>query len=352
MKGLEAMNILIICNNYDSMRDGIGKYAKLLSDAFEESGFIEEVLCSTGYTDDSSITKMLFSFQMSQALVRALSLLEKKKIDIVLFEYPFQEYNPLIIWLYQLLKNKCKKKAAKLVLSIHEYRRANTLRKKVVDFMAKRADLTLVSDLISQSELLKKSNTIYLRNMIGNIFPMCEPEFEMKKDDFLYFGLVNRSKAFKEMLDAWHIFNKDKKKKLTIITSTELKPDLLTEGIEIKSNLPEKEVGEYMSSSRYMILPILPEIATVNGTFKTAALFGCICIGHFSEELKTKRFIVETECYEADKLAAGFKKAYELGKEEKQEMFYKARSYGEIFTPQAAVQELMELFRQKLKIKL
>ena len=57
------MNILLICNNYDSIRDGIGKYAKIIAEELKKREAVDNVFYTTGYTDDSSRLKMLFSFR-------------------------------------------------------------------------------------------------------------------------------------------------------------------------------------------------------------------------------------------------------------------------------------------------
>ena len=341
------MNILLICNNYDSIRDGIGKYAKIIAEELKKREAVDNVFYTTGYTDDSSRLKMLFSFRMSLAMLRGVACLMKQKVEIVMLEYPFQEYNPLIVPLFALLKKVCKIKKAKLVVSVHEYKRTNSLRKKVINFMVKRADLVLVSDRTSMVYLKEINRNTILRDMIGTVFPPSSVKWEEKVEKFTYFGLINRSKAFDEMSETWKKFNTDGSKKLTIITSTEIDIEDMP-GVEVKRNLSEEEVAECLMSSRYMILPILPEITAVNGTFKTAALFGCICIGHFCDILKNKDFVVESHSYEPDIFLKALETACDISEPDKKIMFDKAIEYGKLYSPEQAVNHLLDCFRNLL----
>ena len=55
---------------------------------------------------------------MCFALKKLIKDIRDSKIDCVLFEYPFVEWNPFIIFYYRKLSLLCKKKNIKLFLSI------------------------------------------------------------------------------------------------------------------------------------------------------------------------------------------------------------------------------------------
>lgn len=345
-----GIKLLEICNNYGSNTDGIGKYARLIVEEFERDSDIKIADYISGYTSDKSKIRMLLSIQMSKVLWKASRMVSEGDYNLVMMEYPFQEYNPLILLIYLALKNNCRKKDVALALSVHEYVRANRLRKYVIDFMAKRADLILVSEPTTQKILKGINQNTYLRNIIGTIFPNKEVAFEDKTKDFLYFGLINRSKAFSEMIDAWGAFNKKGEYHLTVISSSDIDETLVHEvpDVQVIKNLPDEGIDQYLRSSGYMILPIKPEISEVNGTFKTAALYGCVCIGHFERSLGQLGFVINVDDYSMDSFSSGMKEAISLDDETRRTMFDEAVAYGQRFTPQASSRELIDIFNKML----
>ncbi len=340
------MKILEVCNNYGSNTDGIGKYAKIIIQELKKNPEIAGADYVSEYTTDKNRFKMLFSLRMSKTLWKAAKMVADVRYDIVMLEYPFQEYNPLILIFYSLLKEKCQISNTKLVLSVHEYIRANPLRKYVVEFMARRAGLVIVSETETQKRLQRFNKNTCLRNMIGTIFPERSVRFEEKTDEFLYFGLVNRSKAFTEMIDAWRQFNATGQYHLTIISSSDIS-ELIPLGrtdIQILKDLPDAEVEQYLRICSYIILPIRPEITEINGTFKTGALFGCICIGHFEENLAAQRFVINVDDYSAVVFSEGMQRACRLDSDTRQALFKEAIEYGRKFTPETSAQELTNLY--------
>ena len=346
---MNMKKILLICNNYDSTRDGLGKYTKIMKEELQKFSDVEDVFVETGYTDDSNKIKMLFSIEMSKAIHRAIKKIKQININYIIVEYPFQEYNPLIILQYKLLASVCKRYKVILAISIHEYVRAKKLRKLVIDFMVRNSDITFVTDKITKKALNKKAKTIFYRDMIGTVFPNKEICPSEKDGSFIYFGLVNRSKAFNEMLKAWNEFNKDNKYHLKIITSSDIS-DYTSEklnNIKVFYNLSEEKVAEHFSSSTYAIVPIIPEITTANGTFKVAALFGCICIGHFSKTLSNLDFIIDIDNYDLVAFKNGLIKAVNLSSENKIALIKSATSFGNKYSKSNTAKQVIEVFRKK-----
>lgn len=340
--------ILLICNNYDSTRDGLGKYTKIMQNEFKNFPDVENVYVETGYTDDSNKLKMIFSMEMSKSISRSIQKIKKFNINYVIVEYPFQEYNPLIIVQYKRLANICKKCNAKLAISIHEYIRAKSIRKKVIDFMSSNSDITFITDEATQNALKGKAKQIFKRDMIGTVFPK-ENILSSKKDgSFIYFGLVNRSKAFLEMINAWNEFNIDGKYHLKIITSSDISGYNISEenNIEIYHNLSEEEVAALFTISSYAIVPIIPEVSTVNGTFKVAALFGCICIGHFSESLSKLNFVIDIDGYDLVSFKEGLNKASSLCIHESQDLVKSAVDYGNRYSKGNTAKQIIDVFRK------
>lgn len=346
------MNILIICNNYDRTTDGIGKYSKLMHDAYQAHKDIKHVYIETGYTQDNNKMRMVFSLEMSRAIFRAVCRLKKDRINCIIIEYPFQEYNPMVVLLYHILVLICNKNKIKVVVSIHEYLRANKLRQLVIRDFIRSAYVTFVSDSKTSDALKRYAKKIYIRNVFPNIFPKRQPDYEGKEDLFVYFGLVNRSKAFGEMLKAWKSYNGHHDSKLYILTSSDILPEVGTiKGIKVFHNLSDVEVASLLLKCRYMILPVLPEISSVNGTFKAAAVFGCICIGHFSVEYADKEFIIQLDSYKENDFVKGLEFAYGLSEEKKWKMFMESLEFGSQYHYLKTGRQVIEVIKECLAVE-
>lgn len=164
------MNILIVCNNFNDIHDGIGCYSKKMYDEFKKMKCINSVLISTGFTRDTNKIKMFFSMAMTGALINAIKIIKKKNTDVIIFEYPFQEYNPLIIPFISILSFICKKEKILFVASVHEYLRANKLRQLVIQYIVKHSSMVLVSDENTKIALSPYHNKIDIRPIFSNIY--------------------------------------------------------------------------------------------------------------------------------------------------------------------------------------
>ena len=125
---------------------------------------------------------------------------------------------------------------------------------------------------------------------------------------FIYFGLINSSKAFNEMLKGWSIFNKNGNYKLEILTASNITIET-TNDVSIFKNLPDSEIAKHLTAAKYSILPIKPCVYINNSSFITSAQFGCICIGHFDSKMLNEKFIVNIDEYNPISFSNGLKAA-------------------------------------------
>lgn len=295
------MKVINICSNYGSYKDGIGAYSKKIVEAIQKE--MPDIEITTLSTDITNLNKFerVISLAMSKNIMQAYKKIKKEKINVVNIEYPFTEWNPLIIIPYVILARKCNKKNTKLVVSLHEYDRVNPLRKKIIKFIVKRAHTILVTEEKIKEQLSSIKSNIYIRDIPSNIPITQEVDLNCKDiNQYVFFGLVNKSKAFEEMIEGWKSFQKENNNcKLIIITSSEIEiEDIEKYNICIKRNLSDKEIEEIMIKTGYCILPIKPDISFNNATLKTASLFSCIPIGKFNDNLRKRyKFLVNMREY-------------------------------------------------------
>lgn len=346
------MKVLEICNNYNSNTDGIGKFAKIIADAYKTIPNVQDVQIATGYTRDDNRLKMLLSFKMTAAMNRAIKIFKKNNIDVVIIEYPFQEYNPLFLLSFLKLSKLCHKKRSSIGISLHEYSRANPLRKKTIDFMVKNVDLAFVSNTNTKEKLSKINKNIFVRQVFSEVAKSSSALNLAEKDNlsFVYFGLVNRTKAFNEMMEAWQMFNRENKYSLKVITSTDLSEYNLPENrVEVYKNLHEDKVGEILASSRFIILPIIPKVSETSSTFKASSQYGDIAIGCFIDDFKTMDFAVNLLDYTVDSFIKSFKEATQIKIEELDKKSKKAIEFGNKFTPEATAEFVLNTARKFCK---
>lgn len=162
-----------------------------------------------------------------------------------------------------------------------------------------------------------------------------------KQKVFIYFGLINKSKAFNEMLEAWNRFNQKRKSILKIITSSDIYFSDIPKNVEVYKNLSDDEVINVFDESQYVILPIVPEVSPLNATFKTASLFGCISIGRFIDEFTEKTFIININSYDKDTFSDGLIKAFDLDKSERIKMSKEAIEFGQKYSPQKTAEKIV-----------
>ena len=134
-----------------------------------------------------------------------------------------------------------------------------------------------------------------------------------RSNQFVFFGLINETKAFNEMLKGWDEFNINSKYKLFIITGSDVKGLERHKNIVYIHNADDDTIFQIMNNCMYCILPVKPQIDEKNATFKTGALAGCICIGKFSEKFSKESFLLDMENYTAECFYNTFKAAIMIG---------------------------------------
>lgn len=138
------MKVLIIANNLEGNVDGIGKHARIVGQELSKLGL--NIDYSTGETWKFSKAKLLFSFEMSKAYINACKRVLFHKYDYVNIEYPFMEYNPMILFFHWILWFLTRFMKTKVSFSMHEHDRVKPIRRKVIDCMLPFADLVFISE--------------------------------------------------------------------------------------------------------------------------------------------------------------------------------------------------------------
>ena len=103
--------IAVVCTNYGSIKDGIGDYTKKLIAHFDESKYIVDI-----YSEEvikKNKINLYFSFKMIKQLKKLY--INSLKYDFIIIEYPFNEWNPLIIYYIK----KIYKKNKQIILDLH-----------------------------------------------------------------------------------------------------------------------------------------------------------------------------------------------------------------------------------------
>lgn len=313
------MKILVIGNNIGSIKDGIGGYIKSMLGAMKAREDVETVISENGDTFDYGKIGRIFSLKMSNAIIRANRRIKKEHIDTVLVEYPFQEYNPLILPLLSITRRRVKKNGGKMVLSVHEYIRAKSVRKMVVRALIKKADILLVSDEQTKECFKEFHKPTFTRDIPSNIaVKWAEGEQkEVNRNGYVYFGLINSSKAFDEMIAAWKVFNKDGKYELLVLTSSEpVVEDCEKYRISVQRLLSDEEIETIMKNSTYSVMPINNGVTAGSTTFKAAVGAGCVLLGMFDPEYKDEEFVIDIDSYDLDDFVAGFEQTQKFTDEE------------------------------------
>ncbi len=295
------MRVVSVANNYGKSFDGIGAYAEAVYSCFPK-GIELEVFTGTCEPNHSPVSRVL-SMGMHQAFRQAIAYCEGNRVDFVIVDYPFVEWNPIVIGDYVRLARTLHAQGGKLVLSAHEYARLNPLRKRVIERMAACSDKMVVSSDDMGSGLGRFCSDWKVRCIPSNIDVPNGVQARTDRKDFVYFGLVNKAKAFKEMLKAWDSLE-DPKGVLHIITASTL-GNIESEHKRVKywQDLDDSEIVRIMSSCKGCVLPIRPMVDGKNTTFATAAMCGCLCIGRFSEEYKALPFTIDVKSYSPDDIA-------------------------------------------------
>ena len=265
-----------------------------------------------------------------------------EKPDAVIVEYPFNEFNPIILIDFNNLHRECKKSNAKLVLSMHEYDRVKFLRKKVIESFLKNSDLVFVSEPHYLMTLKPFNSNIYLRTIPNHIVSR---QKVMNKDSkrFAYFGMINKAKAFDEMIEAWKNFNISGEYSLEVVTVSEVQiKDVEKYGIHCHIGETDNRVAEILSEVAFSVLPIKPFIAYNNSSMVSCAQCGCIVIGKASDIVSKEGFVVEPDDYSPESIEKALKKAVCLDPACIEAMRTRAVSFGSYFTIESTVSQMLE----------
>lgn len=334
LKGIYKMRIAAISNNYGKTYDGVGNYAQIQNTNYPE--WIKYKVYTADCTYDVSSFIRIFGMGMFKAICRAVNEFDAKKFDVVVLEYPFVEWNPLILIPLICLQKKCRRRKKKFVLSLHEYSRVNLLRKKIIEKLCRLSDLVLVANEDMAKSVSGFAKKTAIRPIPTNLYneSIMKSIITKSKNNFVYFGLVNRAKAFDAMLSAWDNYNWNGKKTLFIITSTFLENiENNHKGIKYLYNQDDETILSIMRSCVACFLPIIPEVDMKNTTFKTGSITGCICIGKFCPKYQTLPFVINMKSYKVSEFMNALDQIDSYSDDTLESLENEASRFGEKYSP-------------------
>lgn len=311
------MKIIFICTNYGSYKDGIGHYTKNIADELGKSSGVD-------VENISGLTCKLNKIQMitSRIMINKIDDFLKSSVNSIdkdtrfIIEYPFLEWNPLIIIRLRELRRVCKEKGAKIILSIHEYKRVSAFRRRFIDLLIKLSDGLMVTDSDTYNILKKFKKHMLIRPIPSNIINKSNNKKNEKY--FCFFGLINKSKSFDEMIDAWKLFNYNNEYTLNIYSSSDVNlTNLERNNIFIFKGLDDLDLSNKLAECKYAILPIKPYIGMNNASLKAIAQHDCIPIGIFeSDYLANMGVPIKDIEYSTKNILNALNKSIEIDKEE------------------------------------
>ncbi len=308
------MKIAIIANNFGKTYDGIGAYAAVEAKYFKEKAAI--VVYTANCSEADSKFSRIINRGMTEQIKKCMEDIPREKFDAVILEYPFVEWNPSIVGAVNSLKRELTKSGVTLVLSLHEYLRVNKIRQFVIRKLCSCADLVMVSNEENQKAVSAFTSHLAIRDIPSNIYDDTAFSKEIMADpnSFAFFGLVNPTKAFVEMLEAWDAFNSDGSKRLFIMTSTILDQDIEQKhpGLKYIKNANDEQIIRTLRSSRFAVIPVRPEVGRNNATFKTCSMCGCICVGKYCNEFSDLPFVINIKSYAASDILDGLNRTRKL----------------------------------------
>ena len=336
------MTLLIIANNIDGNIDGIGKHALMLSEEFRRIGHKVRTLSAT-----SGFNKVysFFTFKMSIVYCKAIFEVVRGNFDYIIVEYPFKEHNPLIMLFHLFMFIETRFCKTKIAFSMHEYDRVNVLRRRIIDVLLRLSDVIFVSENKYFQKFPSLAKKMHMRT-IPNHIECNKKNKTFNPTAFCYFGLVNPSKAFNEMLKAWDAFNGDNTFTLHIISSTNLKDWELEshKGVRYYHNLENKDVVDIMFKCAFSIVPVIPEIGYNNSSFVSAVQCGCIPIGKFANVLRSKDFVLHVEDYECEHFVGILKQTQKIELSEFNVMSRSCLIFGEEFSLSKTANQMLTAF--------
>lgn len=319
------MNLAVISNNYGQRYDGIGAFAKKVYSLLPDA---ELSIFSGKCKGDASVLTKVLTREMFNAILAAKKECASGLIDCVIIEYPFVEWNPLALWAIARLKRVMGRRGIPLVVSVHEYRRLNPLRRIAVRLISSLADGLLVTTDQMGRDLEDCSPRYEVRAIPSNIKVDLSDSHEGRSPDYSFFGLINDSKAFEPMIEAWKQ-GKPENSVLNIITASDVDRSMTDDpSICLHSNASDDDVVRILRHSKACILPIIPMVDQKNTTFSTAILCGCICMGIFCDEYKNLPFVVNMDDYSVQDFCEAIDDIESLTQSETSELHREARCYG------------------------
>ena len=226
-----------------------------------------------------------------------------------------------------------------MVISLHEYKRVNCLRKIAIRGLSKTTDLICVSNAEMRQSIMSFCSHSVIRPIPTNIYDseaLDEP-IQRDKSTYVYFGLINKAKAFDEMLEGWDDFNADMTKKLYVITGSEIPSDYTQHrNVEFIHNARDAEIIRTMRRCVYCIVPVKPNVDMKNTTFKTGCVAGCICVACFSKEYEALPFVIPMQGYGVRDFIEVFEHCAENNAESETKMGKEAAEFGKQYLPKRA----------------
>lgn len=342
------MKIAIIVNNYGLKYDGIGSYGELECEYLKK---FDEVIVYSANCLNKGVLRRVFNFGMTHCFIKAYRNFNKDDADIYLIEYPFVEWNPFFLLSFLLLKSRVKNNRKKIVLSLHEFERVKYLRKLVINFLCKNSNHILASNESIIRDVTSLNNDLHLRQLPSTLYNEKIIMQNVKKDKnlFVFFGLINKSKAFEEMINSWCVFNRTKDKRIYILSSSFLDSKDFTDDIIYKYMCDDEEILEIMMKCAFCINPIIPNIDEKNSTFKTATTTGCITIGKFGETFKNLDFVIDMDDYSEESFIKSFDYVHSFSDEKINLLSESAKDYSKSFIPENCLKKTRDILLDILK---
>jgi len=340
------MKLAFVCSNYGSIQDGIGHYCSKIVEKVKEiyPAFTVEVF--TGNTLGSGKTSLVISLAMTAALFRTAFSVISGRTNCVIVEYPFYEWNPIVLIAIWFNKAALWIGSGKLIISLHEYKRANFLRQYMIRHIVSISDIIFATEPQDIAGLVNPKKIVYQRFIPSNIEPVVRSfEHDFKPNSFCYFGLISKTKAFEEMLEGWKKFNSQRIYELHVCTSSDyvyLIEDMMKYNVSVHLRCDEIAVSDILSRCDFGILPIMPFVSTNNATLKAILLHGCIPIGKIDPECDDfAKLFIEMESYHPDEFALAIAKAVSLPLQVKEELRAQGAAYAKKFTIEKTCREII-----------
>lgn len=335
------MKVIVIGCNTDGSYDGIGKHARIISEQMKEHPSVESVTLISGRTKGFHKLKKIFSLEMTHAFQKACSVVSEGGIDFLDFEYPFDEFDPWIITAFLKLRRTCHQNGCRIALSMHEYDRVKPLRKAVIRIFLRYSDLVYVSEEKYFHSLSHLNKNLFLRR-IPNHIPLKTENVKAYDNHFVYFGLVNKSKAFDEMVQVWDTVNKDAENHLDIVTISDISlNEEEHKGITVHKGLSEEDAAAIMEEATFSVCAIKPCVGYNNSSFVSSVQCGCIPIGCFDDSLKDMDFVIHSPGYDREHFSDAFLSALQMDFETRRKKSMEAKNFGSQFTIENTVNQMV-----------